>query len=65
MKMSISNEVADVVGKTSVGVTGGVASVWMNGINEYVSFFVGIATLIFLIISIWVKLQDHAEKKEG
>jgi hypothetical protein len=58
MKMSVSNEVAQVAGNTAIGVTGGITSLWMSNINEYVSFFIGIATLIYLIVSIYKKVKE-------
>jgi hypothetical protein len=58
MKMSVSNEVTQVAGNTAIGVTGGITSVWMSSVNEYVSFFIGIATLIYLGVSIIKKVRE-------
>jgi hypothetical protein len=42
----------EIIYRSSVGVSGFIASIWLQGIDQLISLFVGLATLTFMVLSI-------------
>jgi hypothetical protein len=42
----------EIIYRSSVGVSGFIASIWLQGIDQIISLSVGLATLTFMVLSI-------------
>jgi hypothetical protein len=42
----------EIIYRSSVGVSGFIASIWLQGIDQLISLSVGLATLTFMVLSI-------------
>jgi hypothetical protein len=42
----------EIIYRSSVGVSGFIASIWLQGVDQVISLFVGLATLTFMVLSI-------------
>ena len=42
----------EIIYRSSVGVSGFIASIWLQGIDQVISLSVGLATLTFMVLSI-------------
>lgn len=48
----------EIIYRSSVGVSGFIASIWLQGIDQLISLSVGLATLTFMILSIIKIVRD-------